>query len=207
MVKWGKIYVTLTRGDCCTLFSLPTIFNIICISNRFLISVLLIHREIREFDLRGKITVKKIRSKDFLSNNSKWKVFNVWGNVVITEIITHLIIFSYSLSRPLESLQRRYITEASTLAGLNVFGSLSREITDKSMVRTFWVGFQRSHGSSPDCGSSTGGWRILMHKSPFWNKILPIKRIPKYHKVQSQIIWVIMKKITLPPVGVGRRWK
>lgn len=91
--------------------------------------------------------------------------------------VTHLIIFSYSLSRPFESLQRRYITEASTLAGLNVLGSFSREMTDNRIVRTFCVGFQRSHGSSPDCGSSTGGCRILMHKSPFWNKDVIIDHV------------------------------
>ncbi len=40
----------------------------------------------------------------------------------------YLIIFSYSLSLPLESLHFRNITEASTLAGENVFGSFSRDI-------------------------------------------------------------------------------
>lgn len=86
------------------------------------------------------------------------------------QIWTYLIIFSYSLSRPLESLHLRYITLASTFAGENVFGSFSKDITLSRIVRTFCVGFQRSHGNSPDCGSSTGGWRIDMHKSPFWNK-------------------------------------
>lgn len=33
---------------------------------------------------------------------------------------------------------------------------------------TFWVGFHLSEGSSPLCGSSTGGWRIEMHTSPFY---------------------------------------
>lgn len=42
--------------------------------------------------------------------------------------------FSYSLSRPFESLNRRYITDASTFAGLEVFGSLRSEITDKRIV-------------------------------------------------------------------------
>lgn len=79
--------------------------------------------------------------------------------------------FSYSLSRPLLSLHLRYIIEASTLAGLKVFGSLSSEITLSSIVRTFCVGFQRSHGNSPDWGSSTGGCKILMHKSPFLKQI------------------------------------
>lgn len=108
------------------------------------------------------------------------------------------MIFSYSLSLPLESRQRLYITEASTLAGLYVLGSFSNEITDKRMVLvektraislnwevsatkarrrisrelrvthlTFWVGFHLSQGNSPLCGSSTGGCRIDIHRSPF----------------------------------------
>lgn len=36
---------------------------------------------------------------------------------------------------------------------------------------TVCVGFQRSEGSSPLCGSSTGGCRIEIQTSPFWNKI------------------------------------
>ena len=32
--------------------------------------------------------------------------------------------------------------------------------------RTFCVGFHRSDGSSPLCGSSTGGWRMEMQTSP-----------------------------------------
>lgn len=47
---------------------------------------------------------------------------------------TYLIIFSYSLSFPLESFHRLYMMEASTLAGLNVFGSFSKEITDSNTV-------------------------------------------------------------------------
>lgn len=74
------------------------------------------------------------------------------------------------MSLPAESLQRRYIIEASTLAGDDVLGSLSNEMTDRRIVRTFCVGFHRSQGSSPLWGSSTGGCRIDMHKSPFWIK-------------------------------------
>lgn len=48
--------------------------------------------------------------------------------------ITYLIIFSYSLSLPFESFHRLYIMEASTLAGLNVFGSFRREITESNTV-------------------------------------------------------------------------
>jgi len=29
------------------------------------------------------------------------------------------------------------------------------------------VGFHLSHGFSPLCGSSTGGWSMDMHRSPF----------------------------------------
>lgn len=134
-------------------------------------------------------------------------------------ILLYLMIFSYSLSLPLESRQRLYITEASTLAGLYVLGSFRSEITDNRIVLfqnessfvvspryfftftvinskmqgmcfnicqeyltfsfgsaiptcdahlTFCVGFHLSHGSSPLCGSSTGGCRIDMHRSPFY---------------------------------------
>lgn len=80
---------------------------------------------------------------------------------------SYLIILGYSLSLPCESRHLRYITDASTLAGENVFGSFKREITDNKIVRTFCVGFHRSHGNSPLCGSSTGGCNIEIHKSPF----------------------------------------
>ena len=44
------------------------------------------------------------------------------------------MMFSYSLSLPLDSFHRRYMTEASTLAGLEVFGSFSSDITDSRIV-------------------------------------------------------------------------
>jgi len=47
---------------------------------------------------------------------------------------TYLIIFSYSLSFPFESLQRLYITDESTFAGLNVLGSFNSEITESKIV-------------------------------------------------------------------------
>ena len=50
---------------------------------------------------------------------------------------THLIMLAYSMSLPAESLQRRYIIEASTFAGEEVFGSFSSDITDSRIVRTF----------------------------------------------------------------------
>ena len=33
-------------------------------------------------------------------------------------------------------------------------------------VRTFWDGFQRSSGNSPEAESLPAGWRIEMHTSP-----------------------------------------
>lgn len=39
----------------------------------------------------------------------------------------------------------------------------------ESANRTFWVGFHLSEGSSPLCGSSTGGCNMEMHTSPFFN--------------------------------------
>lgn len=80
----------------------------------------------------------------------------------------YLIIFGYSLSFPWESLHLLYITLASTFAGEYVLGSFNNEITDNKIVRTFCVGFHLSHGNSPLCGSSTGGCKIEIHKSPFW---------------------------------------
>lgn len=91
----------------------------------------------------------------------------------------YLIIFSYSLSLVLQSFHFRYMTEASTLAGENVLGSLSREMILRRIVRTFCVGFHLSDGSSPLCGSSTGGWRIEMQTSPFWRKEDDFVILPK----------------------------
>lgn len=45
-----------------------------------------------------------------------------------------LIMFVYSASLPLESFHLRYMTEASTLAGLYVFGSFSNDITESKIV-------------------------------------------------------------------------
>ena len=44
------------------------------------------------------------------------------------------MIFSYSLSLPLESFHRLNITDASTLAGLYVLGSFSKLTTESKMV-------------------------------------------------------------------------
>ena len=44
------------------------------------------------------------------------------------------MMLSYSLSLPFESLQRRYITEASTLAGEKVLGSFNRLMTLRRIV-------------------------------------------------------------------------
>ena len=48
--------------------------------------------------------------------------------------LTHLMISAYSLSFPLLSLHFLNITEASTLAGEKVLGSLSSEITLNRIV-------------------------------------------------------------------------
>ena len=47
---------------------------------------------------------------------------------------SYFIICSYSLSFPLDSLHLLNITEASTFAGENVFGSFSNDITLSSIV-------------------------------------------------------------------------
>ena len=44
------------------------------------------------------------------------------------------MMLAYSASLPFESFHLRYITEASTLAGLNVLGSLKRDITESNIV-------------------------------------------------------------------------
>lgn len=118
---------------------------------------------------------------------------------------THLIILAYSISLPAESRQRRYMTEASTLAGEDVFGSFNNEITDKRIVRTFCVGFHRSQGSSPLWGSSTGGCNIDMHKSPFCKGVKTKELlVGSYDKVNSNRMlhfpfWVLLwLRITLP---------
>ncbi len=49
-------------------------------------------------------------------------------------IVYYLIISAYSLSLPLLSLHLRNMTDASTLAGEKVLGSLSREITLSRIV-------------------------------------------------------------------------
>lgn len=49
-------------------------------------------------------------------------------------VVSYLIISAYSLSLPLLSLHLRNMTDASTLAGEKVLGSLSREITLSRIV-------------------------------------------------------------------------
>jgi hypothetical protein len=85
--------------------------------------------------------------------------------VVYRLLKTHFTFFSYESSSP--SFHWRYITEASTFAGDMVFGSFRRDITERRMVRTLCEGFQRSFRCSPLWGSSTGGCRIEMQRSPF----------------------------------------
>lgn len=50
------------------------------------------------------------------------------------KVHTNLMMFSYSLSLPFDSLHFLYITEASTFAGEKVFGSFSREIMLSNIV-------------------------------------------------------------------------
>lgn len=52
----------------------------------------------------------------------------------LSRLSTHLMMSVYSRSFPLLSFHLRYITEASTLAGENVLGSLSSEMTLSRMV-------------------------------------------------------------------------
>lgn len=49
-------------------------------------------------------------------------------------MVTDLIMCSYSLSLPLDSFHLLNITEASTLAGLKVLGSLRRLTTESKIV-------------------------------------------------------------------------
>jgi len=49
------------------------------------------------------------------------------------------------------------MTPASTLAGEDKLGSDKRDITDKRIDSTVWVGFHLSAAVSPDNGSSPGG--------------------------------------------------
>lgn len=51
-----------------------------------------------------------------------------YGHHILHISNTYLIIFSYSLSFPLESFHFLNITEASTFAGENVFGSFNKDI-------------------------------------------------------------------------------
>lgn len=59
-----------------------------------------------------------------------------WRHATALLTISYLMIFSYSLSLPLESRQRLYMTDASTLAGLYVLGSFNNEITESRIVLT-----------------------------------------------------------------------
>ena len=55
-------------------------------------------------------------------------------SALLKMIVPYLMMFSYSLSFPFESFHLRYMTDASTLAGLYVLGSFRRLTTDKSIV-------------------------------------------------------------------------
>ncbi len=88
----------------------------------------------QKHDADGTVSTLRI-SETFDAGAEEEKCKETDAFVTLThKISTYFIIFSYSVSLPLESLQRRYIMEASTLAGLHVFGSFSNEITDNNMV-------------------------------------------------------------------------
>ena len=57
---------------------------------------------------------------------------------------SYLMISMYSLSLPLLSLHLRYMTEASTLAGEKVLGSLRREMTLSRMVLEEGLKYRRA---------------------------------------------------------------
>ena len=83
-------------------------------------------------------------------------------------VSANLMMFSYSLFLPFVSRHFLKATEASTFAGDDVLGSFNRDMILRRIVRTFCVGFQRSDGNSPLCGSSTGGCKIDIQTSPFY---------------------------------------
>jgi hypothetical protein len=58
------------------------------------------------------------------------------------------------------------LTDASTLAGEEKFGSDNRETTLNITVPGVWVGSQRSSGRSPLISSTPGGWRMEMQTRP-----------------------------------------
>ena len=90
--------------------------------------------------------------------------------------VLYLMMFSYSLSPPLESLKRRYMTEASTLAGEYVLGSLRREITESSTVRTFW-----GEGKL-----LTGGYVVSQWVTGLRNYTIIFKRLIYNFKLQAR---------------------
>ena len=63
-----------------------------------------------------------------------YSIVQILGYPLCYRVVPYLMMFSYSLSLPFESFHLRYMTEASTLAGLYVFGSFRRLTTDKSIV-------------------------------------------------------------------------
>ena len=117
--------------------------------------------------------------------------------------LTYLIIFAYSLSFPLESFHLLYITDASTLAGENVFGSFSKDMIlsnivlknqrrsyalnkiwqntqmqSKWILKNKWIEFGLSR-SWTQC-TSTQWWNCLciidLVRDNDWYKELPIHR-------------------------------
>lgn len=82
--------------------------------------------------------------------------FSLCGTI---NIMHYLIISAYSLSLPLLSLHLRNMTDASTLAGEKVLGSLSREITLSRIV----LMMEEEHTNSQEM-------RTLRYQIPSWCK-------------------------------------
>ena len=114
------------------------------------------------------------------TGSEHWATFNVSSSTALKQVeeefeikhITHLTIFSYSLSFPFESLHFLNITEASTLAGENVLGSFNKEITLKRIVLK-----TRYNSMKVDfCMTVFGSGSILVLKSIYstetWGKII-----------------------------------
>jgi hypothetical protein len=107
----------------------------------------------------------------------------VQGMLHTTHQATYLIIFSYSLSFPFESLQRLYITDASTFAGLNVFGSFNNEITDSRIV------LEKQNGNAQLLNIYTG---LTVNITGTHNHQVPniLCRIPPFTG-QLSTLWVV----------------
>lgn len=76
---------------------------------------------------------------------------------------------SLKINRPQFQILR-IITNLKTIAIFILFSFFLLSVWLHCTHLTFCVGFHLSQGNSPLCGSSTGGCRIDMHKSPFYTE-------------------------------------